>query len=110
MDPIPGTNPMRATPESRPKQAKGRFVPGQSGNPGGRPPRLRACREAIEQARDPAKVTAALEEFYRRHMEQGDNDAGKVWLSYMVPGGTSEAKVDLSDAPDEVVAYLADAN
>jgi hypothetical protein len=74
----------------------------------GRPPRLRACREAIEKARNPVQVTAALAEFYRRHMEEKDNDAGKVWLSYMVPGGTNEGKLDLSDAPDEVVAYLAD--
>lgn len=97
-------------PKNRPNQArdsKGRFPKGVSGNAGGRPPRLRACHAAIEGARNPAEVLEVLAEFKRRHMEDGDNDAGKTWLAYMI-GPAKEADVDLSDAPDAVVRWWAE--
>lgn len=98
-------------PESRDQQAprtkKGQFPKGVSGNPGGRTPGLKACLAAIEAKRDPEKITAALDEFYRRHMEDGDNEAGKVWLAYQV-GPPKEPEIDLSDAPEAVLKYHAE--
>jgi len=75
-----------------------------SGNPKGNLPRLRACREAIEAARDPVKVKRMLRALFRRGLK-GDNIASKLWLEHIVPLD-DKALPDLSDAPPEVLDYL----
>jgi hypothetical protein len=65
---------------------------------------MRACREAVDGARDPEKVGAMLRAFYERGIA-GDNVAGKVWLDRVL-GPVREDQIDLSDAPDEVLKWL----
>lgn len=99
-------------PESTPDQeraepvrdAAGRWVPGVSGNTSGRSPKLKACRQAIEEARDPEKVKKMLRALFRRGIK-GDNFASKLWLEHVVPMD-DKALPDLSDAPPEVLEYL----
>ena len=86
------------------RDARGLWLPGVSGNPKGRSPRLKACREAIEQARDPEKVKRMLRSLFRRGVK-GDNFAAKLWLEHIVPLD-EKAMPDLSDAPPEVLDYL----
>lgn len=54
---------------------------GPSPNPGGRPAKMQACREAIEGARDPKKVGRLLDALYDAGIA-GDISAAKTWLAY----------------------------
>jgi len=50
-------------PENR--DAEGRFQPGVSGNPGGRPKKLRELRNAIDDAHTPEKVLAVVDKLQK---------------------------------------------
>jgi len=80
-----------------PRDAGGRWLPGRSANPNGRPPRMQACREAIEEARDPKKVGRMLAALYEAGIA-GDVSASKTWLAY-VAGPPPRDAGDLD--PDE---------
>ena len=86
------------------RTARGQFVKGRSGNPGGRTNRLTAARRAIDEARDPAQVKEMLAALFERGIA-GDNFASKLWLEHIVPLDDSKLP-DLSDAPPEVLDYL----
>lgn len=106
------------------RDAQGRILPGQTGNAGGRPRKLveieamldeehRTVEEMRETYRILREVARGVDEpvFYKgvvcgtkrvyssAHME--------IYLNRL-QGRVKEAKVDLSDAPPEVLAYLAD--
>lgn len=113
------------TPPEKPKRGKGRpFTPGVSGNPGGKPKKLReieamldAEHRTVENLREVfatiKKVAMGVEEpvYYKGGVCGGIVKYDGGWMSlYLerVLGPVKDIKIDLSDAPDEVVAYLAD--
>lgn len=109
----------------RPRRGPGRpFQPGESGNPGGKPKKLReieamldAEHRTVEQIRETFRVLREVAHgvnepvFYKgvicgekrvyssAHME--------IYLNRVL-GPVKELKIDLTDAPDEVVRFLAE--
>jgi hypothetical protein len=97
-----------AYPENRDEQ--GRFRPGASGNPGGRPRKLHEFHAAIDAAHGSAEQVIAVLDVIHARALRGDLQAAKLYLERVmgparVPSQRSD--VDFSDAPEAVLEYLA---
>jgi len=73
----------RATGAPDNRDAEGRFRPGVSGNPGGRPKGLRVLEEALEESRDADHVLAVVDQLRTLALE-GDVQAARVYLDRML--------------------------
>jgi hypothetical protein len=83
------------------------FAKGESGNPGGRPKKLREVEAAIEAATEPAKVVAVVEKLQELALG-GDVHAARVYLDRVLgPVRPERHDVDLSDAPAVVLEWMA---
>ena len=106
--------------------AKGKFAPGNRANPGGKPKALREIeamldaehrtvanmKEVMAQLRAMATenvITRWTDKEGKEHESiRQPNPAFMALYLDRVLGPVKELKIDLSDAPDEVVAYLAE--
>ena len=92
--------------------AKYRFVPGQSGNPSGRPPAIFAkeCRDKLSQVipGDPLQRTYAryFADYLAHRGMHGDQGA----ISEMIDRaeGRSRVNMEISDSPDPILELLAE--
>jgi hypothetical protein len=86
------------------------FVPGQSGNPEGQSKYAVTLRKAIEAQETPERVCDVIDAMRTQALagEKSSPAAAKVYLGAVGVklDGSATTKVDLSDAPDEVMAYL----
>lgn len=112
-------------PERKRRNGPGRpFQPGQSGNPGGKPKKLREIENMLDAEH---RTVENLRPVYAKLREVAMGVVKNVWhkgivcgqeieysAAFMdlylnrVVGPVQEIKVDLSDAPDEVVRYLSE--
>lgn len=100
------------------------FQPGQSGNPGGKPKKLReieAMLDAEHRTVEKMRETFALirevahgveEPVYYRGVQVGvitkyDGGWMELYLNRVL-GPIEKLKIDLSDAPDDVLAWIAE--
>ena len=112
------------TPPDVPRGEAGKWLPGTSPNPGGKPKKLREIEAMLDAEH---RTVANMREVFTRlkALALGEpvfitDKEGEVKCElhadarfmdlYLnrVLGPVKELKIDLSDAPDEVVAYLAE--
>lgn len=107
-----------------PEKRKGGFQPGQSGNPGGKPKKLRemeamldAEHRNIENLREVfGKLRAVAmgvtkDVWYKGEVVGQEIEYSAAFMDlYLnrVIGPVKELKIDLTDAPEEVVRFLAE--
>ena len=95
------------SPGSRTEQ--GRFAPGTSGNPGGRPRRVIEARAVLDEYRDPDVVRRTMAKLQAMALD-GDIGAMKLFLDRVL-GPVRRDEDDFADllreAPDEVVRWMA---
>ena len=108
------------------RDAKGRLLPGQTANPGGRPKKLREIEAMLDKEhRDPAKMREVFDRLRALAMGeavtvpvpggdgetmveiQADAHFMKLYLE-RVMGPVKDLEVDMSDWPDEVVKWWAE--
>ena len=65
------------------RAANGRFAPGASGNPGGRPKRLLDLEAALQEAHDAPRVLEVIDMLRERAL-RGDVQAAKAYLDRVV--------------------------
>lgn len=120
---FPGKPQNRPSKRPPPPEAT-RFAPGQSGNPGGRPKSVReiekmldAEHRTVEEMRETYKVlrdvARGVDEpvFYQGavcgYVRKYSAGHMELYLNRL-QGPVKELKIDLTDAPEEVVAWLAE--
>lgn len=114
-----------SVPPKRKQRGKGRpFLEGVSGNPGGRPPKLREIEAMLDAEHRPVdkmrevyetlrKVALGVKrEIYWQGVVVGaeieySSSFMDLYLNRVV-GPVKEIKADLSDAPEEVIAWLSE--
>ena len=82
-----------------------RWRPGQSGNPGGSSTRQRDLNAAVRDMVKPGHVRDVIATLYNLAVA-GDVSAAKIFLDRVV-GPVTPDDVDLTDAPEEVLEWLA---
>lgn len=85
----------------------GRFAPGVSGNPGGRPKRLLAIETALHEAHDAAKVLAVIDRLHGMAV-RGNVQAARLYLDRVVGPVRDEALID-AKAQQRLEQMIADA-
>ena len=88
------------------RESNGRFPKGVSGNPGGRPRRAGEIEAVLDEHRIPEKMREVLSKL-RELALAGEPGTMKLYLD-RVMGPVRDLDIDLSDAPDEVLAWMRD--
>lgn len=92
------------------KSGRDGFPPGRSGNPEGVSKYQALLRRAIEKQETPARVLAVIDAMREDAMahEKFSPAAAKVYLGAVGVklDGSAATKIDLSDAPEQVMDYL----
>jgi len=88
------------------RDSEGRFLPGASGNPGGRPRKLAELDPVLDEHRSPENVRAVLAKL-RELALAGDIQAMRLYLDKVFPTlKRLEDEIDLTGAPDAVLQWL----
>jgi fructose-1,6-bisphosphatase/sedoheptulose 1,7-bisphosphatase-like protein len=92
-----------------PRGEGGKWKAGASPNPGGRPKKIRDIEAAILKAETPERVTEVINAM-RLMALSGEKEApaaAKVYLERVL-GPVKDLDIDLSDASEETIRYLAE--
>jgi hypothetical protein len=95
-----------AAPDRAGHLVKYRWRAGQSGNPGGSSHKQRDLNAAVRDTQTPERVRMVMEALFIRATRGFDVAAAKVYLDRVV-GPVTPEDVDLSEAPTEVLEWLA---